>query len=68
MPAGYSQADVAAVEGETSRRAAADRFAVSESTAIRLVQQWEQTGSLEPGRIVVIGRSLWRPMRSWCAS
>ena len=42
---------VAAVEGGTSRRAAADRFAVSESTAIKLVQQWEQTGSLEPGRM-----------------
>jgi putative transposase len=42
---------VAAVEGGTSRRAAADRFAVSESTAIKLVQQWEQTGSLEPGQI-----------------
>jgi len=42
---------VAAVEGGTSRRAAADRFAVSESTAIKLVQQWEQTSSLEPGQI-----------------
>lgn len=39
---------VAAVEGGASRRAAADRFAVSESTAIKLVQRWEQTGSLEP--------------------
>ena len=42
---------VAAVEDGSSRRAAADRFAVSESTAIKLVQQWEQTGSLEPGRM-----------------
>lgn len=42
---------VAAVAGGASRRAAADRFAVSESTAIKLVQQWEQTGSLEPGRM-----------------
>lgn len=42
---------VAAVEGGASRRAAADRFAVSESTAIKLVQQWEQTGSLQPGRM-----------------
>ncbi len=40
---------VAAVEDGSSRRAAAARFAVSESTAIKLVQQWEQTGSLEPG-------------------
>lgn len=42
---------VAAVEGGASRRAAADRFAVSESTAIKLVQRWEQTGSLEPGQM-----------------
>ena len=42
---------VAAVEDGASRRAAADRFAVSESTAIKLVQQWEQTGSLEPVRM-----------------
>jgi transposase len=42
---------VAAVEEGTSRRAAADRFAVSESTAVKLVQQWQQTGSLEPGRM-----------------
>ena len=42
---------VAAVEGGASCRAAADRFAVSESTAIKLVQRWEQTGSLEPGQM-----------------
>src|SRR5262252_9197872 len=42
---------VAAVEEGTSCRAAADRFAVSESTAIKLVQQCQQTGSLEPGRM-----------------
>ena len=42
---------VAAVEGGSSRRAAADRFAVSESTAIKLVQQWQQTGNLEAGRM-----------------
>jgi transposase len=42
---------VAAVEGGSSRRAAADRFAVTESTAIKLVQQWQQTGSLEAGRM-----------------
>jgi transposase len=42
---------VASVEGGASRRAAADRFAVSESTAIKLVRQWKQTGSLEPGRM-----------------
>ena len=42
---------VAAVEGGASRRAAAARFAVSESTAIKLVQRWERTGSLEPDQI-----------------
>ena len=42
---------VAAVEDGASRRAAADRFAVSESTAIKLVPQWEQTGSREPGQM-----------------
>jgi transposase len=42
---------VAAVEDGASRRAAADRFAVSESSAIKLVKHWEQTGSLEPGQM-----------------
>jgi transposase len=42
---------VAAVEGGTSCRAAAARFAVSESAAIKLMQRWEQTGSLEPGQM-----------------
>jgi transposase len=42
---------VAAVEGGTSCRAAAARFAVSESAAIKLLQRWEQTGSLEPGQM-----------------
>jgi transposase len=42
---------VAAVEGGASCRAAAERFAVSESAAIKLVERWEQTGSLEPGQM-----------------
>jgi transposase len=42
---------VAAVEGGTSCRAAAARFAVSESAAIKLIRRWEQTGSLEPGQM-----------------
>ena len=37
---------VAAVEGGLSRRAAAHRFAVSESCAVKLMQLWERTGSL----------------------
>ncbi len=42
---------VAAVEGGTSCRAAAARFAVSESAVIKLIRRWEQTGSLEPGQM-----------------
>ena len=42
---------VAAVEGGMSCRAAAARFAVSESAAIKLMQRWERTGSLEPGQM-----------------
>jgi transposase len=42
---------VAAVEGGSSCRAAAARFAVSESASIKLVQRWKQTGTLEPGQM-----------------
>ena len=42
---------VAAVEGGASRRAAAARFAVSESAVIKLIERWERTGSLEPARM-----------------
>lgn len=42
---------VAAVEGGASCRAAAARFSVSESAAIKLMQRWEETGSLEPGQM-----------------
>ena len=42
---------VAAVEEGTSRRAAAERFAVSESATMKLLQRWHQTGTLEPGRM-----------------
>jgi transposase len=42
---------VAAVEGGTSCRAAAARFAVSESAVIKLIERWERTGSLEPAQI-----------------
>jgi putative transposase len=42
---------VAAVEGGLSRRAAAERFQVSESCAIKLLQRWKRTGSAAPGRI-----------------
>jgi len=41
---------VRAVEAGSSRRGAAEQFAVSESCAIKLVQRWRRTGSVEPGR------------------
>jgi transposase len=39
---------VDAVENGLSRRAAAKRFAVSESSAIKLIQHWQRTGSVAP--------------------
>src|SRR3954447_20586495 len=40
-----------AVEGGTSARAAAERFAVSASAAIKLMQRVRQTGSTAPAKI-----------------
>ena len=37
-----------AVEGGMTRRSAAGRFGVAASTAIKWVQQWRQTGRLDP--------------------
>jgi len=37
-----------AVEAGSSRRAAAEQFAISESCAIKLMQRWERTGSVAP--------------------
>ncbi len=39
---------VGAVAGGMSRRAAADRFGMAASTAVRWVQQWRKTGSFRP--------------------
>jgi len=39
---------IGAVDGGISRRAAAERFGVSASTVIKWVQQWRQTGRLDP--------------------
>lgn len=39
---------VDAVDGGMTRCAAADRFGVAHSTAIRWVHQWRQTGSVQP--------------------
>lgn len=42
---------VEAVDGGMTRRAAADRFGVAVSTAIKWVQRWRVTGSWLPRRI-----------------
>ena len=39
---------VGAVAGGMSRRAAADRFGMAASTAVRWVDQWRRTGSVQP--------------------
>lgn len=38
---------VCAVDGGMTRRAAAERFGVAPSTAIKWVQQWHRTGSVQ---------------------
>ena len=42
---------VASVEGGSSRRAAAERFAVAPSSAVRLMQRVKRTGSIAPGQV-----------------
>jgi transposase len=42
---------VEAIEEGSSRRAAAQRFGVSESCAIKLMQRWQETGVLAPGQM-----------------
>lgn len=42
---------VRAVEAGSSRREAAQQFAVSESCAIKLLQRWARTGSVAPSTI-----------------
>lgn len=59
---------VTAVKGGASRRAAAHRLAVSESAAIKLIQRWEQTGSLEPGQMGRHGRLRWPSTTRWSAN
>ncbi len=39
---------VSAVDGGMTRRAAADRFGVAPSTAIKWVAQWHKTGDISP--------------------
>lgn len=42
---------VEAVEGGSSRRATALRFAVSISAVIKLMQRWQRTGAVVPGQM-----------------
>jgi transposase len=56
---------VAAVAEGCSRRAAADRFAVSASSAIRWVELHDQTGSVSPRRRGARSRSPLEPHASW---
>jgi len=41
---------VQAVEAGSSRREAAEQFAVSESCAVKLLQRWTRTGSVAPAK------------------
>ena len=43
-----------------SRREAAQRFGVGVSTAIKWVQRWSETGSIEPGQVGGAGRRFQR--------
>jgi putative transposase len=42
---------VEAVEGGDSRNSTAERFAVSPSCVVKLMQRWHRTGSIEPGQM-----------------
>jgi transposase len=41
---------IEAVEGGTSRRAAAERFGIAASTAVKWLRRWRETGSRAPRR------------------
>jgi transposase len=47
LSADLRQRLVCAVDGGMTRRAAAERFGVAASTAVRWVDQWHQTGSVQ---------------------
>ncbi len=42
---------IEAVAAGSSARAAAERFGVSASSAVKLVRRWRDTGSYEPGQV-----------------
>src|ERR1700726_2705258 len=56
---------VEAVAGGSSRRGAADRFAVSASSAIRWAELYEETGSVSPRQRGRKSRSPLEPHASW---
>ena len=56
---------VTAVAGGCSRRAAAERFAVSASSAIRWVELHDETGSVSPRQRSDKSRSPLEPHASW---
>lgn len=56
---------VGAVEGGQTRRGAARHFGVSPSCAVKLVQRWETTGSVEPDRQGAPKRYKLGPHAAW---
>ena len=56
---------VGAVEGGQTRRGAARHFGVSPSCAVKLVQRWETTGSVEPDRQGAPKRYKLDPHAAW---
>lgn len=56
---------VAAVEAGASCRAAARRFGVSESAAIKLLRRFRATGSLAPGKVGGHRRPILEAERDW---
>ena len=56
---------VGAVEGGATRRGAARVFGVSASCAVKLLQRWRATGSVEPGPIGHPKRSKLDPHTNW---
>ena len=59
---------VAAVKAGESRRSAARRFGVSESTAVKWLQRHSATGSVRPSRMGGYVRPLLEPERDWILS
>ena len=56
---------VAAVEGGESRRAAARRYGVSESVAVKWLQRVDRTGSVKPGKMGGHRRPALADERDW---